>query len=60
LHSWMSELDYAIDLEVECSDNDPDDVAFVQATATIRGHGTIEEYVACKVYPKRWSFEPGS
>jgi hypothetical protein len=35
LHSQMSELDYAIEPEVECLDNDPNDVAFVRATATI-------------------------
>jgi hypothetical protein len=36
LHSWMSELDYAIEPEVECPDNYPNDDAFVRATATIR------------------------
>jgi hypothetical protein len=51
LHSRMSELDYAIEPEVECPDNDPNDIVFVRATATIRGHDTIEEYVACKMYP---------
>jgi hypothetical protein len=50
-HSRMSELDYAIEPEVECSNNDPIDVAFVRATTTIRGHDAIKEYVACKMYP---------
>jgi hypothetical protein len=27
LHSWMGELDYAIEPEVECPDNDPNNVA---------------------------------
>jgi hypothetical protein len=51
LHSWMSELDYAVEPEVECPDNDPNDAAFVQAIATIGDRDTIEEYVSCKMYP---------
>jgi hypothetical protein len=51
LHSQMSKLDYAIELEVECTDNDPNNVAFVRVTATIGGRDTVEEYVACKMYP---------
>jgi hypothetical protein len=50
LHSRMSELDYAIEPEVECLDNVPNDVAFVQVIATIGGHDAVEEYVACKMY----------
>jgi hypothetical protein len=56
LHSWMDELDYAIEPEVECPDTDPSDAAFIWATATIRGHDAIEEYVACKIYPLGASF----
>jgi hypothetical protein len=56
LHSWMSELDYAIEPEVECPDNDPNDVAFVQATTTIRGRDVVEEYIACKIYLLATSF----
>jgi hypothetical protein len=52
----MSELDYAIELEVECSDDDSNDVAFVRATTTIGGHDAVEEYVACKMYPLSLSF----
>jgi hypothetical protein len=51
LHSWMSELDYTIEPKVECPDNDPNDAAFVRATATIGGCDAIEEYVTCKMYP---------
>jgi hypothetical protein len=47
----MSELDYAVEPKVECPDNDPNDVAFVRATTTIRGCDAIEEFVACKMYP---------
>jgi hypothetical protein len=50
LHSWMSELDYTVELEVECSDNDPSDVSFLQATTTIGGHDVVDEYVAWKIY----------
>jgi hypothetical protein len=50
LHMWMSELDYAIEPEVECLDNDPNDATFVRATATIGGRDTVEEYMACKMY----------
>jgi hypothetical protein len=47
----MSESDYAIEPDIECSNNDPIDVAFVRATATIGGHDVVKEYVACKMYP---------
>jgi hypothetical protein len=47
----MSKLDYAIELEVDCLDNDPNDVAFVRATAAIGGHEAIKEYMACKICP---------
>jgi hypothetical protein len=50
-HSRMSESDYAIEPDIECSNNDPIDVAFVRATATIGGHDAVKEYVACKMYP---------
>jgi hypothetical protein len=47
----MSELDFAVEPEVECSDDDPNDAAFVQAIAAIRGRDVVEEYVACKMIP---------
>jgi hypothetical protein len=56
LHSWMSELDYAIEPEVDCPDNVPNDDAFVRATTTIEGCDAIEEYIACKIYPLAASF----
>jgi hypothetical protein len=49
----MSELDYAIELEVEYPDND---ATFVRATATIGGCDAVEEYVACKIYSLAASF----
>jgi hypothetical protein len=57
LHSWMSELDYAIEPEVECPDNDPNDAAFVHEIATIGGRDAVKEYVVCKVYPLAVSFD---
>jgi hypothetical protein len=50
LHTRMSKLDYAVELEVECLDNNPNDAAFVRATATIRGCDVVKEYVVCKMY----------
>jgi hypothetical protein len=41
LHSRMGELDYAIEPEVEYSDSDPNDAAFVRATVTIGGHDAV-------------------
>jgi hypothetical protein len=45
------ELDYVVETEVECPDNDPNDAAFVRATATIRGCDAVKEDVAYKMYP---------
>jgi hypothetical protein len=47
LHSRMSELDYTVEPEVECPDND---AAFIWATTTIMGCDAVEEYVAYKIY----------
>jgi hypothetical protein len=51
LYSWMSELDYVVEPKVGCPDNDPNDAAFIRATATFEGHDAIKEYVPCKMYP---------
>jgi hypothetical protein len=56
LHSRMAELDYVLEPEVECPNNDPSDAAFVRATATIGVHDAVKEYVACKIYPLVASF----
>jgi hypothetical protein len=47
----MSQLDYAIEPEVECLDDDPNDAAFVRATATNGACDAVEEYLARKMYP---------
>jgi hypothetical protein len=56
LHSWMSELYYTVEPEVECPNNNPNNAAFVRATTTIGGRDAVEEYVACKIYPLAASF----
>jgi hypothetical protein len=47
----MSMLDYVVELEVECPDNDVNDATCVRATATIRGPDAVEEFMACKMCP---------
>jgi hypothetical protein len=56
----MGELDYVVDPEVECLDNDPNDTTFVRATVIIEGRDAIEEYTACKIFPLAASFGFGS
>jgi hypothetical protein len=51
LHLWMSVIDYTVEPEVECPDDDMNDVAFVRATNTIEGRDAVEEFLACKMYP---------
>jgi hypothetical protein len=53
----MSELDYTIEPELECPDNDPNDVAFVWAMSTIGSRDAVEEYVACKLYSLAAGFD---
>jgi hypothetical protein len=47
----MSELDFAIEPEVECPNDDSNDDAFVRGTTTIGGRDAVNEYVACRMYP---------
>jgi hypothetical protein len=56
LHSRMSVLDYMVEPKVECSFDDPNNVAFVQATTTIGGRDAVEEFVACKMFPRDFGF----
>jgi hypothetical protein len=56
LHSQMSALDYMVKPEVECPDDDSNDAAFIQATATIEGQDVVEEFIACKIFPLASSF----
>jgi hypothetical protein len=52
----MSALDYMVEPKVECSFDDPNDVAFVRATTTISGRDVVEEFVACKMFPRDSGF----
>jgi hypothetical protein len=47
----MSMLDYTVEPEVECLDDDLNDVAFIRAITTIGGRDAVEEFVACKMFP---------
>jgi hypothetical protein len=47
----MSALDYLMEPSVNCSDTDAGDAAFVQGTRMIGGRDTVEEYLACGMYP---------
>jgi hypothetical protein len=51
LRSHMSVLDYIIEPEVECPDNDVNDIAFIRAAATIGGCDAMEEFLAYRMYP---------
>jgi hypothetical protein len=51
LHAQMSTLDYVVEPDVECLNDDPNDVAFIHVTATIGGRDAIEEFMECKMYP---------
>jgi hypothetical protein len=46
----MGELDYVVEPEVECPDNDPNDVAFVRVTVTIDDCDAIKEYTPSHNY----------
>jgi hypothetical protein len=51
LHSRMSMLDYTIEPEVECSDDDLNDATFVRVTTTVGGRDAVKEFVAYKMFP---------
>jgi hypothetical protein len=55
-HSRMGALDYVVEPDLECPDDDPNDVAFIHATTTIGGRDAVEEFVTCKMYPLTFSF----
>jgi hypothetical protein len=42
----MSVLDYVVESDVKCLDDDPNDVAFVHVTTTIGGRDVVEEFMA--------------
>jgi hypothetical protein len=56
LHSQMSALDYTVEPEVECPNDNASDATFIRVTVTIGGWDTVEEFVACKMYSLASSF----
>jgi hypothetical protein len=56
LHTRMTVLDYMVESEVDCLDDDLNNAAFIRATSTIGGRDAIEEFKACKMYPLAYSF----
>jgi hypothetical protein len=50
LRSTMTLLDYLNDAPFECSTEDADVVAFVEATPLLSGHDAVEEFLACIIW----------
>jgi hypothetical protein len=51
LHSHICGLDFLTEPPFDYADDDSGDVAFIKATKFIRGRDTVEEYLACGMYP---------
>jgi hypothetical protein len=47
----MSALNYAVEPEVDCTDSDINDAAFVRVTTMIGGCDAVEDFLACGRYP---------
>jgi hypothetical protein len=56
LYKRMNELDYVVEPEVDCLDDDSNDTAFNWVTSTIGGWDAVKEFVACKMHPLASSF----
>jgi hypothetical protein len=56
LHSRMRALDFSVEPEVECSEDDLNGTAFVRATTAIGCWDDVEEFMACKMYHLASSF----
>jgi hypothetical protein len=56
LHSRMSTLDYIVEPEVECPEDDANNAPFIRAITTLGGRDAVEEFVACQMYPIATSF----
>jgi hypothetical protein len=59
LHSYMTGLDFLTEPPFECPDGEAGDVAFVKDTCTIGSRDTMEEYMACRLFPLSVSFNLG-
>jgi hypothetical protein len=51
LRSTMAPLDYLNDASFECSPEDADVAAFIEATSIIGGRDAMEEFLACGICP---------
>jgi hypothetical protein len=52
----MTPLDFMTETSFECTDNDSGDAAFVCVVRLIRGQDTVEEYLACVMFPLSANF----
>jgi hypothetical protein len=52
--AWLP--DFSTDPPFDCADDDSSDAAFVRATSLIDGRGTVEQYLACRMFPLLASF----
>jgi hypothetical protein len=52
--AWLP--DFSTDPPFDCADDDSSDAAFVHATSLIDGRGTVEQYLACGMFPLSASF----
>jgi hypothetical protein len=59
LHSYMTRLDFVTEPSFHCPDDEAGDVTFVKATRTIGARDTVEEYMACGLFPLSASFNLG-
>jgi hypothetical protein len=56
LHSSMAPLDFSTEPSFECGDDDSGDLVFIHTTSLIGGWDTVEEYLACRIFPLLASF----
>jgi hypothetical protein len=59
LHSYMTDLDFMMEPMFQCPNNDASDVAFVRVMHTISSRDTVEEYMACGLFPLSANFDLG-
>jgi hypothetical protein len=60
MHSYMTWLDFAMELPFECPECDVGDMAFIiKATRSICGRDVVEKYMACELFPLSANFGLG-
>jgi hypothetical protein len=47
----MTPLNYVTEVTFECGPADTDVAAFIEAASIIGGHDTVEEFLACGMWP---------